>query len=164
MAEMNDTTVAAEVRLKRCNKCGIEKPRTEFWSRPQRGPDAVRSRCKACTNCPDYHAEYRKANKERIRDSKLQYYFGLTADEYENLSASQGHVCKICGGIERSRRYTRLCVDHCHTTKEIRGLLCNNCNRAIGLLGDSPERLRRAAEYLEQNRVVRVVAARSSAA
>ncbi len=43
----------------------------------------------------------------------------------------------------------KLMVDHDHTTGEVRGLLCHNCNRAIGLLREDPERLRRAIEYLE---------------
>jgi hypothetical protein len=40
-------------------------------------------------------------------------------------------------------------LDHCHQSGQVRGVLCRNCNVALGLMADNPERLRRAAEYLE---------------
>ncbi len=46
----------------------------------------------------------------------------------------------------------RLVIDHCHSTGAIRGLLCSNCNTAIGLLSDNPEIIRKAADYLEKER------------
>jgi hypothetical protein len=52
-------------------------------------------------------------------------------------------ACKEECPIERV-----LSVDHCHTTGRVRGLLCSLCNKAIGLLKDSPERLRAAINYL----------------
>lgn len=42
-----------------------------------------------------------------------------------------------------------LCVDHAHDDGRVRGLLCDNCNRGIGLLGESPDALIRAAAYLQ---------------
>lgn len=43
----------------------------------------------------------------------------------------------------------KIVIDHCHATGRIRGLLCHNCNRALGLLKDSEENLKRAIEYLK---------------
>ena len=65
------------------------------------------------------------------------------------VEAQQG-VCRIClqpptGGKNSS---ARLNVDHDHQTGLVRGLLCTNCNTAIGLMKDSPDRLRAAAMYL----------------
>lgn len=53
--------------------------------------------------------------------------------------------CEICGVTEAT---VTLCVDHNHETGMLRGLLCNNCNAGIGLLGDSADRLEAAAKYL----------------
>lgn len=68
------------------------------------------------------------------------------------LREEQGHVCKICGeeGFLMNRRVkSALNVDHCHKTGTIRGMLCHNCNRGLGLFQDNPELLRKAADYLE---------------
>jgi hypothetical protein len=57
----------------------------------------------------------------------------------------QSGVCAICGGGNGDRR---LAIDHDHMTGRVRGLLCSACNRAIGLLRDSPDRFTKAATYL----------------
>lgn len=61
---------------------------------------------------------------------------------------AQGGVCAICKGPETKPNAKYLAVDHDHATGAVRGLLCNNCNRAIGLLGDDAERLIAGADYL----------------
>jgi hypothetical protein len=48
-----------------------------------------------------------------------------------------------------SKRYKRFAVDHCHTSGKIRGLLCTNCNTAIGLLKDDPNALQRAIDWVK---------------
>lgn len=89
------------------------------------------------------------------RDYMLQYHFGLTSEEYETKLREQGGVCAVCSkpdgqDLHSPNKYKRLSVDHNHKTGMIRGLLCNDCNRSIGQLQDSPALLRRAAEYLEK--------------
>jgi hypothetical protein len=66
---------------------------------------------------------------------------------------SQGGACAVCGKGPGSRhaRDMRLAVDHCHKTGQVRGLLCQTCNRAIGLFADNPILLRRAISYLLQH-------------
>lgn len=88
------------------------------------------------------------------RQRKLASKFGLTVEAYAALAEAQDHVCGICRGAEtrfnwRSSKQDALCVDHNHATGKVRGLLCDNCNRAIGLLGDDLERVRAAVAYLE---------------
>ncbi len=81
--------------------------------------------------------------------------YGLTAESYRALHERQLGMCAICGaelGREvnnMSGRPERLHVDHCHKTNVVRGLLCGRCNLCIGRMEDSPELLRRAANYLE---------------
>ncbi|WP_329391128.1 endonuclease VII domain-containing protein [Streptomyces sp. NBC_01351] len=59
------------------------------------------------------------------------------------MIAAQGGVCLIC------RKAPAVHVDHCHETGRVRGVLCFNCNTAIGKLGDDPDVARRVVTYLE---------------
>ena len=91
---------------------------------------------------------YRKNNPDKWRNRNLVNNYGITLEQYKTLFVSQNNVCKICKHPERSKRYVYLCVDHCHKTGRIRGLLCNRCNRAIGLLDDDYKRIKGILNYL----------------
>ena len=80
--------------------------------------------------------------------------YGITLEQFEAMKVAQGGLCAACGQLPRklhkdSLKVVDLCVDHSHVTNTVRGLLCDHCNRAIGMLGDDPATLRRAAAYLE---------------
>lgn len=86
------------------------------------------------------------------RDAYYKRVYGITTDEWERMYNAQGGVCYICkeeGFLMDEKHEAKLMVDHDHETGAVRGLLCHNCNRALGLLKDDKERLRRAIEYLE---------------
>lgn len=101
----------------------------------ERHPDRARASAKA----------YYDRNRATINRRRSAYRYGLTLDEYDALL--NGAVCAICRTASCSTG-KRLAVDHCHVTGKVRGVLCNNCNRAIGLLGDNPDALLAAAAYL----------------
>lgn len=92
---------------------------------------------------------YYDANKEELRARRqfeyLQRCYGLTRADYEALLAAQGGVCPLCG----KRPKKTLCVDHCHATGTIRGLLCRQCNAALGGFTDSQAAMLAALAYLE---------------
>jgi hypothetical protein len=71
--------------------------------------------------------------------------YGITAEQYKELLDKQHGACGICGGVPENHT---LCVDHCHRTGRIRGLLCRPCNTAIGLLEDDPMKVGAALRYL----------------
>ncbi len=77
--------------------------------------------------------------------------YGLTEAAYNAMLAEQGGVCGICRRARLQAGY-KLAVDHCHTTGKVRGILCTNCNTAIGKMRESPTLLRAAADYLEMTR------------
>ena len=83
-------------------------------------------------------------------NSKLKQNYGINMVEYEQKLIEQQHACAICflttPGQSNVKRFA---VDHCHETGKIRGLLCSNCNKGIGLLNDSVEILEAAIEYLK---------------
>lgn len=95
-----------------------------------------------------------EAGKRRKLHWKLMGAYGISIEEYETLNTKQNGLCAICKQPQRpvrknNRMITRLAVDHNHATKENRGLLCSDCNPALGGFKDSPKLLRTAAEYLE---------------
>lgn len=74
--------------------------------------------------------------------------YGITRAEYEAMLEAQGGGCAICGAEMRDSTRMRLCVDHCHDTGRVRGLLCGHCNRGLGSFSDSLEMLDKARAYL----------------
>lgn len=80
---------------------------------------------------------------------EVQGKYGISKAEYRDMWIKQDGLCAVCRQPERVARCRLLCVDHDHATGRIRGLLCNACNRGIGLLGDDPETLIRASVYLD---------------
>lgn len=136
--------------LKRCSRCGVEKPRAEF-SRDTRERLSVQAWCKGCA--AEYRKEWRlrwspEERYARYRASHLKK-FGLTVERYDELLRSQNGVCAICGSdTPFTPKNGAFIVDHDHETGEVRGLLCSRCNRGIGYLGDDPQRLTRALDYL----------------
>ena len=98
--------------------------------------------------------KYRAANPDKVREATRQSVWkqagiDLTLKEYAEMREHQDYCCAICETPE-VQLGRKLGVDHNHTTGDVRGLLCTNCNAALGLLKDSPRLLRTAATYLEQ--------------
>lgn len=89
------------------------------------------------------------------RRSQLRKY-NLTVDQFDAMVLSQNGVCAICRKAPKSG-FT-LCVDHCHETGVVRGLLCNRCNSAIGLLDEDPARIRRASNYIIESQYMKEAA------
>jgi hypothetical protein len=116
---------------KLCRMCGEIKPWSE-WHRNATASGGLSTRCKAC-----------RAAEGRAGHLKRNY--GLTEAERDAMVVSQRGLCVIC------LKAPAVHVDHCHETGRVRGVLCFNCNSAIGKLGDDPDAVRRAAAYLEGN-------------
>ncbi|MET7438474.1 MULTISPECIES: endonuclease VII domain-containing protein [unclassified Streptomyces] len=121
--------VDVPVGHKYCRGCGEAKPHRE-WHRNASSSDGLATCCKAC-----------KAARGRQGHLKRQY--GMTEAERDEMIAAQRGLCVIC------LKAPAIHVDHCHETGRVRGVLCFNCNSAIGKLGDDPDAVRRAAAYLE---------------
>lgn len=82
----------------------------------------------------------------RARHVKTLY--GIELEEVDAMEREQGGVCAICRQTCNVRR--SLAVDHDHQTGKVRGLLCQKCNRGLGLFNDDPGRLAAAIDYLKR--------------
>ena len=113
-----------------------------------------------------YSRQWRAANPNRAADHRRASKYKMTAGQYEQMFASQEGVCAVCREPETSiinGKPQRLAVDHDLSCcprgtlcgRCIRGLVCFRCNRAMGLMGDDPEKLLLAVQYLQSFRVVK---------
>ena len=82
--------------------------------------------------------------RDKINARKRADGAGLTPEEITIIRDKQSNKCAICDSPDPTD------LDHCHTTKRIRWLLCKHCNRGLGAFRDSPELLRKAARMLEE--------------
>jgi hypothetical protein len=95
----------------------------------------------------EYGKQWRKNStkyKTTYREYCLKKKYGIDVAFYNYLYEKQGGKCAIC-----KKSFDTLCVDHCHTSNKVRGLLCNNCNSGIGYLEDNVEYLASAISYLK---------------
>ena len=129
-----------------CNVCRIEKNISEFYG--------GRYKCKNCVNAaarkirthdPERYARYKKRHNEYMKESR----YGITQEEFNSMLVDQNNMCKICNTEFKSTKDTH--IDHCHDTNIVRGLLCNNCNLALGQFNDNTDNMDNAIRYLQNS-------------
>lgn len=139
--------------VKLCSACRRDKPLDDFY-RKASAADGRQTYCKTCQD--SRNAGWATANPDRravtSRAAAFFRKYGITFEQRDAMLAEQGGVCAICERAYPGGRWDEWHVDHCHETGAIRGILCNDCNAGLGILGDDPVRLRRAADYLEEAR------------
>lgn len=138
---------------------GYNKPKKEQTADPSKYPQQHfhEKRCKHCGKvfkpkapselyCSDFCKDY------GLAEAYYKRVYGITLEEYLDLAEKQNFVCAICGKENFPMNGCHsgcLVVDHDHKTGKVRGLLCHNCNRALGLFQDSPFLLEKASDYLK---------------
>lgn len=152
----------ALIITKTCSHCKTEKPLESFWaSWSSRHADNRQSYCKSCCKkkgraWADKNKlslnERRRNEQTRQKASQRQFIkqlqkYDLAQEDYDTLVAMG---CNICGSETSGQK--RLHFDHDHTTGKFRGLLCGNCNTALGLMKDDLQRLQSAIQYLQENK------------
>lgn len=117
-----------------CASCRHLLEESEFHAAPRNtGRRGRNSYCKKCASEKAFISNNRK--------------YGISVDEYDDLYSKQDGACAIRGKDNSGKR---LCVDHCHSTGNIRGLLCHRCNVGIGMFLDNTELLASAILYLTE--------------
>ena len=91
-------------------------------------------------------SQYKVARGKRIRS------YGITEAMFDQMMINQDGKCYIC---KSDNGAIALCIDHDHLTGKVRGLLCNKCNRGLGLFSDDVVLLKRAMNYLLEGVVVK---------
>ena len=125
-----------------------EKNKEEIKAYAKASKEKNREKIKA------YNKAYCEKNKERKKANQLKRSFGIGLHEYNLMLTEQKGKCACCG-IHQNELTMSFAVDHDHDTGLIRGLLCGNCNTAIGKLGDNIEGLMKALNYLEKHELTK---------
>ena len=96
----------------------------------------------------EYNKKYREEHPEKFLSYRLKRKFDITVEQYQKILDDQGGVCAIC--FSKCVSGKPLSVDHCHSTGEVRGLLCLRCNTGLGQFQDSVGRLEQAIRYIKR--------------
>lgn len=140
-----ENTYVSPAGVRYCRVCrrdyGRERMRTPEYREYQRALDRARA-------------------DKRARERFVRLY-GMTQEQIEALAINQNNRCACCGKPgELQKRHAgraappgRLVVDHCHTTNTVRGLLCDRCNKVLGLVGDDAALLWQLAAYVAPERL-----------
>lgn len=112
----------------------------------------------------EYRKQWYKDNKKKVvaqgkkraaslskstrKGYTLKSKYNITIEDYNNLLERCDFKCQICQKPHTDTNV--LAVDHCHTTKKIRGLLCRSCNTALGHFKDDVSLLKIAIKYLKK--------------
>ena len=157
-----------------CSKCGEEKPFSEYHSK--RGKS--QPECKPCRS--KYMAKLYQDNRERERAVRKAWYEknkilvceklrknrqdnlqehrlrarlrrkGMSLEQYQSKIIAQRNSCEICLGSFGTDAYKCSYIDHDHKTGKIRGLLCSQCNTALGLLREDIKLFQKCVAYLKK--------------
>lgn len=152
--------MAPDATEKFCPRCEIAKPLSSFGERKEtKNRASLKGYCLECEGA--YHTDYtatdvgrearRKASlkwSKNNREYRLLRNYGITEADYDRMALEQGGRCAICATDDPGGGNEFWSVDHCHDSGRVRGLLCNKCNMALGLMGDDPVRLTSAIAYL----------------
>lgn len=150
-------------QIKLCRKCQTKKPLEDFGI-SNKSTDGRRYSCRECENrqirenyvkdpssrrssSANYY--YKKESREGRRERMLMKNYNLTLEDYDSLLEAQDYKCAICRYEAGKRGRPLLAVDHCHDTGKVRGLLCDPCNRAIGMLLHDPVVIQNALNYIQ---------------
>jgi hypothetical protein len=116
----------------RCNPCRARASRVEWHANLAVSREANRVRIK----------QWRAENPDKVQAQDRRRRYNVTPEDVARMRTEQSDRCAICGDPSPD------CVDHCHATKRVRGLLCRRCNAGLGQFRDRPEILHAAIAYL----------------
>lgn len=156
-----------------CKAC--EKPIKQAWYQKNRAISIERAKqyridhpewaktMNSSAHRSEFSRSWRDRNPEKAqilaRRTSINRRFkkhGLTQEQYISLLASQNNVCAAChetpvtSAVRNSAiAFDNFVIDHCHASGVVRGIVCNTCNVALGMIRDNPNTARKLAAYLE---------------
>ena len=152
--ELDDQISTAHLLLETriCRVCKKDKNLLEDYYLSRKDPTKKSSYSYECKDCTVKRTvEYNREHSTSVRSQYLKRNYGLTFEEFEAMLSDQDNCCAICKSTKPLGRHKRFNVDHHNKTGNVRGLLCSNCNTALGLVDDNIHTLKSMIEYLENH-------------
>lgn len=158
--------------MKYCSGCDQNLEFSAFGKDKYR-KDGLTTRCKKCRNKKNReymkrNPEMRKKHNRQNRQKRKEFYsspegilssrnshlkkYGMSHDDYVIMLEKQNGVCCICKRHRIASNKGHMVVDHCHETGKVRGILCNWCNRGLGLFEDNIDFFKNAIIYLKESK------------
>ena len=135
------------------------KPQSEMTANPSKYPQGYfkEKPCKMCSTifkplAPSHGHCSQKCADESLVNRYYQRTYKVSLKTVKEMLEKQNNLCAICNTVGFDMfdmTKGQLVVDHCHSTGVVRGMLCHNCNRGLGLFQDNKEFLKTAIKYLE---------------
>ena len=129
----------------RKNRDKIRKRSAEYYEANKDHVSKRDSTPEAKARKAEWQREYRRQNREHVQTREAAHKYGITYEQASELRSITN--CQICAD-ELSRGKNQFAIDHCHETGQVRGVLCANCNKGLGMFKDDPLRLQAAIDYL----------------
>jgi hypothetical protein len=126
--------------MKYCSRCESVLPLTKF-GRNRSARDGLTTYCRPCHNAAGKEALQRAGGS---REYHLRRRYGITGADFDAMVEAQGGTCAVCDGKPEH-------VDHDHKSGLVRGVLCFNCNQALGNVRDDIVVLRGLIAYLDRH-------------
>ena len=129
--------------------CGLEaysKKDLELFELSKASRYGRRNRCKECKSILQNTLNSSTERKVKLREYNNLRRYGITPDDYALMYINQNGKCAIC-----KSHHDVLCIDHCHTSGKVRGLLCHPCNKGLGHFKDNEASLQEALIYIQGN-------------
>lgn len=150
--------------MKECSKCKLNKCTSLFYKDSSRS-DGLQKLCKPCDNdrvrerkkrtgykeSPEKSKRWRAKNKSKTRFQRIKRKYNIDEEGFNDILESQGNSCEIC----KSSEWLPV-VDHDHLTGSVRGLLCSNCNTALGLLKENEDSVMGLLNYIRKYKIYHV--------
>lgn len=138
-----------------CSRCKLsKKPVNDTYCPPCRRTYGDEWRAKNLLRIRARDAKRRRENPDKTRDSQLRYAYGITLKDEKSLYDKQDGKCAICRNTETAKgngKPKRLAVDHSRISGAVRGLLCQRCNQALGLIKESFDSAINLAKYIQEH-------------
>lgn len=157
VTDIGDSRPTMKHRLERIQDAEPLGPNNFFWATPRLSGKTEDEKVSRAA----YMRTWNAANMDRVIEGGMRKKYGIGLKEYEEMLAAQNGVCAICLREEtridhRTKKVSRLAIDHDHKTGIVRALLCQACNVSLGAFSDDPDRLSQAIAYLERHTPQRI--------
>lgn len=131
------------MKERKCYRCKQTKPLEEFYGDKSKACGR-NYECKECTKARIKST----SDPEKARDRHYRRNYGISLADFNRMVLAQGNKCACCGTDKPGGKHGQWCVDHDHTTGDVRQLLCKDCNIVLGIVEDSPEHLHKLINYV----------------